>query len=111
LANIGDKVYFRGTNTYIRSKFVLTGSFSLSGNINTLLVPNGNLPSLAGKNRCFDSLFLDCTQLTSIQNLSLPSTTLSDGCYVNMFGGCSNITVAPSLPATTVKDEAYSNMF
>ncbi len=43
--------------------------------------------------------------------LLLPATTLTTGCYQNMFDGCTNITSAPDLPATTLPIYCYSSMF
>ena len=59
----------------------------------------------------FYSLFFGCTGLTSANNLILPATTLTSGCYSSMFRGCTNLTTAPELPATTLASSCYSRMF
>ena len=59
----------------------------------------------------FKSLFSNCTGLTSIDNLILPATTLTNSCYYEMFRGCSSLVTAPDLPATTLAQECYRGMF
>ena len=49
--------------------------------------------------------------LISADNLVLPATTLSDGCYCQMFSGCINMTSSPELPATTLAESCYAGMF
>lgn len=51
---------------------------------------------------CFGSLFYNCKALVSAENLILPANTLSNSCYLSMFGSCGNLTTAPELPATTL---------
>lgn len=118
-----------------------SGAFEAYGNIMSLLYgddfigktypePNGDYK--------FYSLFLNCTNLRSAENLILqanplpknyyyhmfygctsltkapkilPATTLGTGCYEGMFYGCSGLTTAPELPATTLTDSCYYNMF
>ncbi len=45
------------------------------------------------------------------KKLVLPATTLSEGCYCDMFIGCEGITVAPELPATILEPSCYAEMF
>ena len=59
----------------------------------------------------FIYLFLNCTGLTSAQDLILPATTLQNCCYYAMFYGCTSLTTAPELPATTLARECYRFMF
>ena len=49
--------------------------------------------------------------ITDASNLLLPATTLSDGCYNQMFGGCRTLIAAPVLPATTLAESCYFDMF
>ena len=88
LANIGNKVYFRGDNITVSQstsnyyKFVMSGKIAASGNIMSLL------------------------------DKTCQSTTISnDYCYSNMFNGCTSLTTAPALPATTLTDFCYYYMF
>lgn len=45
------------------------------------------------------------------KRILLPATTLADGCYEQMFYGCTGLTVAPDLPATEMKSNCYMYMF
>ncbi len=45
------------------------------------------------------------------EELLLPATTLTEGCYQNMFGNCTALTQAPELPATEMKTHCYNEMF
>ena len=115
LANAGDKVYFRGNNPsgvsnptggYVYS-FAMTGSIAASGDITTIINPNGNLDTLPMY--AFAYLFYNCTSLTSAPELR--STNLGGGCYMTMFFNCTSLTSAPELPATTLPDGCYQAMF
>lgn len=113
LANIGDTVKFRGTNSSlststVSNRFSITGSVSASGDVTTLLNPRG-VKNLSGRTHCFYKLFQNCTGLTTAPEL--PSTTLAPGCYNNMFEGCTGLITAPELPATTLTERCYLSMF
>lgn len=114
-----DVVYFKGINDKISSsysdysKFTSTGKFTSSGNIMSLLYGDdyeGKL-SLSGKGYCFYKLFGSCHSLISAQELKLSATTLSEGCYSNMFYYCTSLTSSPSLPAKTLATRCYEYMF
>lgn len=65
--------------------------------------------------REFNGLFSGSTNLVSAKYMVLPSRTLvydlENGCYANMFAGCTSLEEAPELPATTLADYCYQNMF
>lgn len=67
------------------------------------------LPAMTLANNCYDSMFMDCSSLTSAP--VLPATSLANACYGNMFRGCTSLTTAPSLPATKLAKDCYSSMF
>ena len=67
------------------------------------------LPAKTLSPRCYDSMFSNCSELTTAP--ALPSTTLASGCYQYMFYGCTKLTTAPELPAITLKSSCYSYMF
>ena len=110
-------LYFSGTgNTKITggfsNKWTLSGSsISCTGNIESLLdyetVAAGQHPAMADS--CYNSMFRDCTSLTTAP--SLPATTLAKSCYYYMFNGCTSLATAPSLPATTLATRCYYSMF
>lgn len=60
---------------------------------------------------CFARLFNTDTQIIEANDLILPATTLSKGCYYGMFEGCTSLTTAPELPATILADNCYYGMF
>ena len=74
------------------------------------VVSAGNLvmPNKSGCMSCMD-MFSGCTALTVAPVLS--STTLSSDCYFEMFKGCTSLTTAPALPATTLTHWCYCYMF
>ena len=43
--------------------------------------------------------------------LVLPATTLTEGCYQDMFNGCKGIEKAPELPAPKLEKNCYQEMF
>ena len=108
----GDRVMFSGTNGRMASGasaynyFVMTGTIEAHGDATSLL--NGDplgtgyagggpyaMTDANNKNTyCFESLFKNCTSLTSAPEL--PSTTLCNSCYQNMFYGCTGLTTPPS---------------
>ena len=71
---------------------------------NELIFPKTSLAS-----NCYQSMFMDCTKLTTTP--ALPATTLADDCYRYMFNGCTSLTSAPELPATTLPNSCYAGMF
>ena len=99
------------TDSYSSSRFLLSGSIAASGNImslcyddltdeQVLVIPDSNF---------FAGLFVSQQSLLSAP--LLPATTLTEGCYMNMFYGCTSLTSAPELPATTLVSNCYSGMF
>ena len=67
------------------------------------------LPATTLTTGCYLAMFNGCTSLTTAPEL--PATTLAEYCYQEMFGGCTSLTTAPELPATTLADYCYKQMF
>ena len=67
------------------------------------------LPADALITYCYTLMFAGCTSLTTAP--ALPATTLANNCYLSMFNGCTSLTTAPTLPATKLADGCYYNMF
>lgn len=119
LANAGDKIYFRGKGT----------NYQQTGNSGILTVDKasyvyGDLMFLmcdekykAKKEITADFAFrrafykASWLQLHSKKKLKLSATTLSTGCYFEMFKGCTDLTAIPELPATTLGTSCYESMF
>ena len=117
--NAGGKVYFAAvvSNYTIASspsdfyKFVTTGEFEASGNVNSLLEEDPNIArtmSLEGRQFCYVCLFSGAALTTAPE---LPATTLAYGCYAMMFQNCSLLTQAPVLPTEYLADFCYYYMF
>ena len=85
------------------------------GNVMSLLKGKDNLESataLEAKN-AFYGLFAGADKLVNNDErlLVLPSTTLTEGCYQDMFNGCKGIEKAPELPAPKLEKNCYQEMF
>lgn len=112
----GSKIMWKATLTPTSSgigTFSSTANFIVQGNVMSLLYGDnfsGQL-DLTGKDYAFKDLFAGCTGITNAYKLSLPATTLSEGCYKNMFKNCTGMVIAPILLAVTLADSCYSNMF
>lgn len=118
ITNVGDRLCIRAADhnnafgtmdTYC--KFSISKRCKCSGNVMSLLyreeadsVGSGNSMG----DYAFKRLFYGCN-ITSAP--TLPSTTLSKGCYQSMFGNCAYLKSAPLLPATNLADNCYWYMF
>lgn len=115
----GDVVLFKGNYSKYASGFQnynsfqgTSAGFEVCGNIMSL-ISGDSFTSATTFNDIyvFDSLFKSCSGLTSAENLILPVTALTNGCYDNMFIGSRALTTAPELPAPTLADYCYQYMF
>ena len=122
----GNTIMWKGTmtsNKYGIGTFSSTGEFDVEGNAMSLLYGDDfeGQTSLVG-DYVFRNLFNGCLNLVSAENLILPATVLSQGCYSGMFAGCSSLTTVPSdllpatvpsdyLPVTALPRYCYENMF
>ena len=113
--NTGDKLLIRGTQTNYytsyRNYFDSEGAVELSGNIMSLLYGD----DFAGKteltaNNTFRGIF-GGLMVVNAENLVLPATTLTSGCYRAMFSACASLMTAPTLTAPTLVSQCYSEMF
>ena len=64
-------------------------------------------------NNAFYGLFAGADKLVNNTErlLVLPATTLTEGCYQDMFNGCKGIEKAPELPAPKLEKNCYQEMF
>lgn len=68
------------------------------------------LPMTALSEGCYKNMFKGCTNL--LKAPELPATDLAESCYESMFEGCTSLITPPSvLPATVITDSCYANMF
>ena len=107
---IGDKgvLNYQSARRYAYTTIKGNKSHTLGGNLSTLLDYTDLNVSLPAK--VFLNLFSNDTYLTSAADLILPST-VSGGCYMGTFSGCTSLTTPPVLPATTLKPGSYEQMF
>lgn len=84
--------------------FTVSGEFSVSGNILTLIADNTIC------DYAFKHLFQGCDTLINAENLILPDT-VETGCYEGMFKGCASLISAPVLKASTLEDDCYKELF
>ena len=85
------------------------------GNVMSLLKGKDNLEGADAieANNAFYGLFAGADKLVNNDErlLVLPATTLTEGCYDNMFSGCKGIEKAPELPAPKLEKDCYQEMF
>ena len=118
LASIGDKVQFWGDNEKYGSSPASNIQFDKDcyayGNIMSLINSTDFITetTLTGSYN-FCKLFYNNTHLKSHADkpLMLPATTLTERCYLQMFLGCTSLTIAPKLPAMEMKKMCYGDMF
>lgn len=67
------------------------------------------LPATTLSSGCYYEMYADCGMEYTIPALS--ATTLSDGCYQRMFSGCTSLKSMPGLPATALTSSCYEGMF
>ena len=134
----GNKIMWKGITTSTNEgigQFSSTGRFNTYGNIMSIVygdnfegqtvisydqfnilfhsskvvnAQNLVLPSTTLTLGCYSSMFA----FSSLVNApELPATTLAEWCYASMFYGCTSLVNAPELPATTLVDYCYNNMF
>ena len=85
------------------------------GNVTSLLKGKDGLEgatAIEAKN-AFYGLFAAADKLVNNDErlLVLPATTLTEGCYQDMFNGCKGIEKAPELPAPKLEKNCYQEMF
>lgn len=110
LLNSGDKLYV-WNKSYTLSNSTTQAQFSISGgNVEV----SGDAASMINfgeaKPYCFNKLFYNQMNLTSLPEVSLTNT--ADHCYDQMFYGCTGAKTGPSsLPAENIASRAYNEMF
>ena len=126
----GDIVRIKGNNTtysngsiycyigYESGNSITHASFRVYGNIMSLIYGDDFIDkNTLTENYTFNGFFSnmynesECDLITSIENLILPATTLTQGCYKLMFKNCKHITTLPELPSTTLAHSCYQSMF
>ena len=92
---------------------LFAGTKVTDNDLERLLPKNDNgkyyLPATTLAEGCYQEMFQGCTSLTTAPEL--PAETLADSCYMYMFSNCTSLTTAPALPVTTLADSCYAGMF
>ena len=121
LCNNGDKVLFKASGLSINNeagigRIIPSGAARVEGNTMSLLYGD----NFSGQTTISNSfqlrkLFSGATNLTSAENLVLPSTTITKQCYSQMFQGCTSLAKAPKAIGTSATtfggDYSCSDMF
>ncbi len=113
--NKGHTISFRGgaftpNSTYGIGTFTFTKRANLVGNVMSLLSAEEPAESITANN-AFRRLFKNNTNVIEVADDLLPSQTLSQYCYYEMFSGCSGLVNSPTLPATILQSYCYRQMF
>lgn len=69
-----------------------------------------HIPNASLAEGCYYDMFGGCTNITSAPNI-FSSTTLAEKCYAYMFSGCTSLVNVYDLPAITLKERCYEHMF
>ena len=78
----------------------------------TALKTYPTLPSITLGNLCYANMFIGCTSLVSgTTSIGNEKTLAVSGCCTNMFYGCTNLLKTPELPANTLRAHCYNGMF
>ena len=115
----GHTLSFRGNLTPMGPNgigtFTINKKCNLKGNCMSMIFSDNaayNYSLSAGSHDfAFASLFRNCSNIVSVSSNFLPATTISYGCYRNMFQNCTSLKVAPVLPASILENYCYSYMF
>lgn len=117
--NKGAKIYIKATGLTSNSsvgigRFIINKKCKLSGTPMSLLHGDdkNKYNDLTGYDYAFYRLFRECSTIQEVDANFLPATTLSTGCYYEMFYQCSGLISAPLvLASTTITESCYRSMF
>lgn len=114
----GEKVYWRGSgkrmsysgNNGYTSGFSTTGKFAISGHLVSIL-KGSDFENIDFSGATFARLFQNCSNLTSAEELILPSFTVAS-VFSSMFLRCTALVSAPELPpVVNLTTGCYYQMF
>ncbi len=120
--NANDIIQLKGTDNYpgySEHYTIVNGGdnslkYNLYGNVMSILYNDnfsGQTEFLEDMYDGLNYLFYENPSIVSAENLILPLTTATTGCYKEMFAGCTSLTTAPELPATVLESSCYEGMF
>lgn len=112
--NRGVSLYLRGDNPrgFRGCRFATNnaGYFDLGGDIRSLVDKTISITAIPSV-YCFSRLFSGCNIVDVDKNLLSGFSTLTDGCFDNMFVSCQSLITAPDLPWTALTTGCYCSMF
>lgn len=118
IPNTGGRVYIKIKHTQQQStsnsiSCIISDDCHIGGNVMSLCSGNEYKNATAIPfSYSFFGLFSGNSHILSAEDLLLPATTLSVGCYYEMFKNCQSMTIAPKeLPANVVCSFCYAYMF
>ena len=97
------------TDKTISSDYALCQLFNIASNLRNHPSLPLLLPATTLTTGCYYNMFFGCSGLTTAP--SLPAETMATSCYSGMFTGCTSLTAAPSLPAESLAERCYKSMF
>ena len=118
----GDVISFSSENSTLNSdlpgcylNILADHKIYVYGNVMSLINDEGDFSkdkTISGE-YALCALFYGNTELYNHpeKKIILPATTLSKGCYAQLFYGCNKMATAPELPAMEMKEECYYEMF
>ncbi len=120
--NSGDKVLWKGEiisqldependDITIGTFYGSTATYNAQGNIMSLAFGDNFQGVTTIETKLLFKLLFDRSKIVHANNLVLPATTLSLGCYSSMFKSCRQLVSAPQLPAITLAQSCYHAMF
>ena len=120
--NVGDKIRLRGKNNFYgilyngdimgcRIRCYSIGK--IYGNITSLIYGDNFIHKKLNNglsSYTFSKIFEE-SKITDAENLILPTTSSSIGCFARMFKNCTLLSKPPKLKATTAYTQSYKEMF
>ena len=115
----GDVIRFKGTNATYSSRSASTYANTFSGTTAKVKIYGNIMSFIVGDNfqtaKTFSSTyvfrsFLSISGVMDAENLVLPATALTEGCYMGLLAD-TMISIAPKLPATVLAKSCYWNLF
>ena len=109
---IDKTVWIKANTSYINDSGIgFFGGSADGSSVGSSIVNAENLilPATSLTTGCYASMFANCQGLKKAPKL--PATSLTTGCYAYMFARCNKLNTHPELPATSLASYCYYNMF
>jgi len=107
----GDTATGTATSSSQYGYFSGTATFDVVGNVFSIIRGQNYYNNYTLSNTYNFYKLFNASNVVSAENLILPTVSLTNYCYGNMFASCTSLTIAPKLPATTLANYCYQYMF